>query len=120
MCALTMHFVVLPTETLRDANPSPLLLAEKAQDATVVGTEEGLGYHLEELLGENDMAVLVDVVRVSIGVVDSDAFSALSGGVVCVPAPINVLLEPATLFALLRHGRHSVLLHESLRARSAR
>ena len=46
MCALTMHFVVLPTKTLRDAYPSPLLLAEKAQDATVVGTEEGLGYHL--------------------------------------------------------------------------
>ena len=84
MCALTMHFVVLPTETLRDADPSPLLLAEKAQDATVVRTEEGLGYHLEELLGENDMAVLVDVVRVSIGVVNSGAISALSEGGVCV------------------------------------
>ena len=65
-----MNLVVFPAETLRDANPSPFLLRQKSQCSTVIGIEELFRNHLEERLRENDMAVLVEVIGIAVGIVN--------------------------------------------------
>lgn len=59
-----MHFVVLPAETLRDSDASPLFLPEQLQCA-FRGIKVVAGNGLEHSLGQLDVAVLVFVVTVS-------------------------------------------------------
>ena len=65
-----MDFIVLPTETLRDSDAPPLLLGQQSQSSGIVGAEEVLRYHLEERFREDDMPVLVMIVRVPFGVMN--------------------------------------------------
>jgi len=60
-----MHLIVLPPQTLRDAQPSPLFLIQQLQRAARP-VEVLFGYRLEHLLRELDVAVLVMVVAVSV------------------------------------------------------
>jgi hypothetical protein len=64
-----MNFVVLPPQTLGDPDPSPLRFRQKAQCTRIVGIEELLWNEFEQRLRQNDMAVFVFIVAVSIRVV---------------------------------------------------
>ena len=61
---------MLPTETLRDSDAPPLLLGQQSQSSGIVGAEEVLRYHLEERFREDDMSILVVIVRVSFRVMN--------------------------------------------------
>ena len=54
-----MYLIVFPTQTLCDANASPLFLREQPQGAAVIRVEEVLRNHLEERFGENNVTVLI-------------------------------------------------------------
>ena len=67
-----MNFIVLPSQALCDTNTSPLLLSEQSQCASVIRVEEILRNHLEEWLREDDVTILVFVVRVALRVMNSE------------------------------------------------
>ncbi|CAD6924685.1 unnamed protein product [Tilletia controversa] len=66
-----MYLIVLPPQTLCDAEPPPLGLGEDAKHAGFVRVEEGFGDVFEEGLGEDDVSVFELVVGVFFGVVDA-------------------------------------------------
>jgi hypothetical protein len=66
---LTMNFIVLPSQTLRDPDASPLRLAQDPQGAIVVRAEVRVWDELEEWLGQDDMTIFEFVVGIFIRVV---------------------------------------------------
>ena len=63
---LTVYFVVLPSQALRDTDSSPFLLAQQPQCATLVRVKECLWDHLEERFGKDDVTILILIVGVAI------------------------------------------------------
>lgn len=61
-----VHFVVLPAQALRDAQPPPLLLPQQLERAALA-VEVVARDHLEHVLGQLHVAVFVVVVGVSVG-----------------------------------------------------
>lgn len=65
----TMNFVVLPSQTLCDADASPLRLAQDPQGPRLIRAKEWLWYELEQWFGQNDMAIFVFIICIFIRVV---------------------------------------------------
>lgn len=61
-----MDFIVLPTQALCNSDPSPFVLGKQTKHAVILGAEVFFGNHLEQLLREDDMPILVFVVGVSV------------------------------------------------------
>lgn len=64
-----MHLIMLPAQTLGDPQTPPLLLVKDLQSLGVRVLEVVLGDSLEHILGEHDVAVLVVLVGIPVGVV---------------------------------------------------
>jgi hypothetical protein len=65
----TVHPIVLSAETLHYPNAAPLRVRKQPQRAPVLG-EEILRDKSKQQLREHDVAVLIQIVRVAVGVLD--------------------------------------------------
>ena len=83
---LTMNLIVLPAQALGDPDSSPFMLCKKTEHSRVIGAEVLLWNHLEELLGKNDMAVFIFIVRITVRVMNSNGWLSV----------FNIPLGPST------------------------
>jgi hypothetical protein len=68
-----VHLIVLPAETLHYPDAAPLRIREQSQRTPVLG-EEILRDKSEQRLREHDVAILVQIVRVAVRVLDPGIF----------------------------------------------
>ena len=66
-----MNLVMDPAQALLDADSPPFVICEKAKGARIIVAKVALRDELEERLWEDHMSILVLLVRVSIGIVNS-------------------------------------------------
>jgi hypothetical protein len=67
---LTMDFVMLPSKTLCDSDAPPFWLTQQPKDTRIVRVEVFLREHLEKLLWNYDMAILVMVIGIAVRIVN--------------------------------------------------
>ena len=76
---------MFPSQTLRDPDSPPFRFRQQPQGPRVVGIEKLFRDHFKQLFGENDMAVFVFIICVTIGVVDPEKgiqnMDAIQGGI---------------------------------------